>query len=833
MRPVLSTLYEYLYRDLLVWASACFIGGGILARIADLPEQSLHLLLYSILLLYTLAFLLHRRPVGLLLLYISFILTGLVHIGYALLPPSEPDHLYNLLSRRTKVTLTGKILNMPEFNGRTTRFELAADTLLFQPDRAINAGPRTVRGRIRLSLKSPPPPSLVPGNRILVAATAGRTYNSRTPGVFDYRMHMADRSVYVTGRINSPVEILPFTDTGDSASADFPSISEHIRQQIGVFLDKNLAPEKAGLYKALLIGSRAGVSEKILEQFKASGCMHLLAISGLHMGLLGLMTVVALTWLMKRSTFLLLHTHVPTMATLLSLFPLVCYAFIAGLNTPVLRALIMSVFFLIGIVLQRQRSILHITAAAALVMLIIKPLALYTVSFQLSFSAVLAIAMIYPRLLNIFDASLNTSAAVRLYILTAFLVSVAATVGCLPFMLYHFNRFSPIGPFMNILVEPFLCFWALPLGLLAIPFMFIAPGPAEVLLGVGSIGITSADKITAWAGALPISSFWTITPSPVQVGIYFLLLGLLFWRRPSRKTIRAALTGFIVLGLWFTSGLWLHLPGTRTEVSFLDVGQGSATFIRLPGGETILIDGGTRTASGYDVGQSVIAPFLWLKQCWNLDDVIITHPDSDHYNGLPYIIRRFRPKRLWINGDGKDIPPYQHLLKLSENLGTRLLKPQTGQSIPHRGNVRISFLTGATQRSRLGAWETGQAENISVNDRSLVVRLEHEEVSFLFPGDLGFQGEKPLLKRKGNLRADVLLAAHHGSSGSNSKPFVTAVNPQIIIVSSGRNVRGLYFDRDHRKKWENAGRKVLATALNGTATCTTNGQQINVRTFTR
>jgi len=709
---------------------------------------------------------------------------------------------------------------MPEYDGQKTRFDLAVDSILFHDGKPENASQEPARGKIRLSLEDALPPEIQAGSLVMALARVSRIHNYRTPGVFNYRLYMAERGIHVSGRIKSQLELIPFQDLNNSPYTAARFIPERWRQQINTFLHNRFNPDTAGIYQALLIGSRAGISDSLLEQFKATGCMHLLAISGIHMSLLGLMVTLALTWTMKRSSWLLLHTHVPTVATLLALLPLTVYAFIAGLNTPVLRSLLMSSLFLIGVVLQRQRPILFIVAAAALLLLIWKPLALFTVSFQLSFASILAIAFLYPFLLRKLERhALPEGSRVRTYVFAALLVSVAASLGSLPFMLFHFNRFSLIGPVMNLLVEPFLCLWALPLGLLAIPLIFIAPEAATILLEAGSIGILAANRITLAGSMVPFASLWTITPSISEIVVFYILLYL--WIMHAGTLRRKMLLGScsIILILFFTGGLWFSLPSTRAELAFLDVGQGSSTMIRLPGGRTMLIDGGSRTSPSFHVGERVIGPFLRKKRIWRLDDVIITHPDSDHVNGIDFILERFRPQRLWINGDGKKNWPYREILRGASALGIRIIEPETGRTIDSGPGSRITFIQGADQRQ----------PGLSVNDRSLVIRLDHRRNSFLFPGDISKTKEKELVGNNAELKADLLLAPHHGSRGSGSREFIDTVDPDIILISAGQNSRRMYVAPKHLSRWRDEGRMVLTTPDHGTITCLSDGADIRIQ----
>lgn len=821
-----SAIIDSIRLNLLVAVTICYIGGASLAGFLAPERPVLQLSVSLVLLLLGLTFLLRRSRTAPVLLLCSFVLAGFMQTGFSLLPPSDPGHLAVMVRERTKAALTGTLTSMPEYDGRRTRFLLETDSLLIHGEQTGTGEFRPVHGRIRLTVDAIPPENMTAGDRLLVMATIDRIGNYGTPGVFDYRLHMAAQSIYLSGRISSPLEILPFTEPSETFFTRLRYLPERIRQRIGSFLDTSLDSRTAALYKALLIGSRAGIPDDILEQFKASGCMHLLAISGLHMGLLGLMTVASLTWLLKRSTFLLLHNHVPTLATFLSLLPLIGYAFIAGMNTPVLRALIMAALFLVGVILRRQRSILPVIAAAALILLLLKPLALFTVSFQLSFASILAIALIYPRLLARLEhdapergKTLLTSAY------TALIVSISATLGSLPFMLYHFNRISLIGPVMNLLVEPFLCFWALPAGLLAIPFIFAAPEAAALLLKTGSAGILAADGLTRFGGSLSFASVWTITPNLAQIAAYFLLLGFLLSGRRSLPGAITLVACGVLLAASFTRGLWLPLSGEKTEIAYLDVGQGSSSFVRLPHDRTLLIDGGNKSSSGFDVGERVIARYLWKKQIWRLDDVIITHPDSDHYNGLRFIIRHFQPDRLWINGDSRQSEQYDELLRFAAATGVGIIKPASGQCMDEERDAQVVFLNGARDGASSGVLFRG-GEPLSVNDRSLVIKVQHGNVSFLFPGDISFTGEELLLRDGRDVRADILLAPHHGSRGSSSRSFIAAVDPRIIVVSSGRNVRGYYLDIDHLRTWKEEGRSVFATAEQGAVTIATDGKSI-------
>jgi len=829
---------QWLQCNILPPVVTCYILGSAAARYL-LPAQTVPQsagLLIIVMLIIVLMF--RRQGFALSLILPVFALIGLIHTGSSLSPPDNPTRLRNLITAQSRVTVTGTLLRMPEYNGRKTSFELAVDTILFHsPSAGAAQHPVPAEGHIRLSLKDILGINIRPGDHLMVIATVNRTYNYRTPGSFDYRLHMADRSIYVTGWVHSRSEIIAFQKPGEPWTHRARFLPERLRQDIAAFLDHHLDPKAAGLYKALLIGSRAGINSKTLEQYKATGCMHLLAISGLHMGLLGLMITMSFMWLMKRSNALILRWHVPTVATLLSLPFLVGYAFIAGLNTPVIRAMIMAILFLFAVVLRRQRSLVHVVAAAALILLWFRPLALFTVSFQLSFTAVLAITFIYPNLLALFNRKdkIDKEKISRLtklfqYVKGAFMVSTAATLGSLPFMLYHFNRFSPVGPLANLLVEPMLCFWALPIGLAAVPLIFLSPDLAALMIKAGALGITAADKITLLGSRIPFSSCWTITPNPIEIIVFYVILCLWLVRSKIKGAPIIIPSLCLILLLSFMSGLWHHHSGSTTEVFQLDVGQGSSTFIQLPRGSTILLDGGSTTSPQFDIGERVIAPFLWKKRIWRLDELVISHPHYDHYNGLPFILRHFGPKRLWINDSRKAPWRYRRLLKTASRRGTQIIAAGSGQKIASDSQAELFCLgmknTGDHKQAR-----KSMPQALSINDQSIVLKLRHGDFSFLFPGDIGTTGEKKLINNLPDLRANLLLAPHHGSRTSGSRSFINAVNPEFIVVSAGHSKRDRYPDPAHLKQWLRDGRTILETADMGTVTCITDGTRLEIKTW--
>ena len=819
----MDRLPRHLTDNLLVSVTVCFLAGATLAP--RLPASwPVWTVLAPIGLCAVAALVLDPRFRPLTALPF-FLLVGLLHTHTALHPPADPHHIAGWIGEKSRVTLTGRMLTMAEDDGEKTRFELAAESLLIHGSGEAEQ-PRPVRGRVQLTVLAPLGERFAPGTRLVAIATLDRIRNYQTPGAFDYRLQMAARDIAVAGWVRSAAEILAAPETEVATVRQVRFLPEQVRQHLFAFLGRHFGRDLAGMYQALLTGSLVNVRPALIEAFKANGCFHVLSISGLHFSLLGLFSVGLWTLLLKRSQWLLLHTHVPTLALVLTAPILLFYTCIAGMNVPAVRALITALLVLFAAVLRRQRSFGPLIAAAALIVLAVSPLALFTASFQLSFAAVLAINLIYPRLpaLNVDPRDGWPRRALAL-VQSLLLVSVAATLGTLPFMLLHFNRISLIGPLANLVIEPLLCLWALPCGLLAIPFVGVAPGLAVLLFNLGSGGMRLALWLTELTAALPAASVWTITPIPAELILFFAALTLLLRPGASRSHRWAALALFVLLAGSFTRSLWPGVGARETlRTTLLDVGQGSSTLIELPDGRTVLVDGGGYESDRFNVGEALIAPFLWQKRLWRLDTLVVTHPHKDHYNGLPFVFDRFRPGRVIVNGDSGEEPAYARFLARVRERGTPVQLARTGDMLMKGENLTL------TCAGMHGLLDEGM--HWSTNDRSMVLHLRYGQRSLLLPADISVAAEDRLVATGRDLHSDLLVAPHHGSATSAGPALMRAVSPAVVAVSVSRARRDTLPAPQHLQAWRAQGRMVVTTADQGTLVFSTDGHDLRLAPYT-
>ncbi len=833
-----------------------FFAAGI-CWAGSLPLQA-EFLVYIILVLLGFLFIFRKRltqqftPFPSFLLGLLFFLLGVLQAQTHLIYPADPAHIYNLVQDQQQASLDGILLEYPSValtsSGPETRLLMQLKSIyLLSGRKAQMQRWHSASGKVLLTLNGLLPEGLKPGSRFLAKTDVSRVNTYSTPGSFDYKKYLALQAIFIKGWIESPNDIITIHPAASSwLSATILGLRylpERIRCHIAAFLDHTLAQPARGLYKAILIGDRNDVVPAVLENFIAAGCIHILAISGMHMGLLALVTIAAITWIMKRSAWLLLHAPVLKIAAAIALLPLLLYALIAGFNIPVLRALLMTSVLTVAILFDRPGNLINHILLAALLILAWKPGAIFTASFQLSFSAVLAIALIYPLLFPLLfqgfpvDSSIASSPGIGVnspasllrllpitchkWLLAGVAITTAAMLGTLPLLLFHFNRFSLAAPFSNLLVEPLICFWSLIIGLIASLFIPFFPFLAKSLFFAGSYGLIIAAKICAFFSAIPFSSLWFTTPSSGEIILaYFILLisvvAMYYTGKPRRYALIMAL--FCLCSLVTASAVTTaakQFSGTTT-VTFLDVGHGAAILLQLPGNKNILLDGGGAQGDRFNIGERVIAPYLWNQKLRRLDAVVITHPHADHYNGLPFILRRFRPRELWINGSRGHDKDYRELLALAGKLNIETRVAAADTTLFQSGPARLLCLYS-------GREATHQPDNfkqnrlMNPNDLSLVLRLETDKKSFLFPADISTEMATRLAREGKILKADVLLAPHHGSPSSMSPDFISTVAPDYIAISAGRN-NPFNFPAKSFDDLRHQGIEVLSTGTDGTIT---------------
>jgi competence protein ComEC len=617
---------------------------------------------------------------------------------------------------------------------------------------------------------------------------------------------------------------------------------EDWRDAIRRFLGRETDPRSSGILKALVLGEQGDIREEVKEHFIVTGIAHLLAISGDHLGIVALLSYSLFLWLLKRSEFLLLSLPIKKWAAGLTLPCILLYMLIAGGGISVIRATIMVVTFFLAILFDRERSLLHTLGLAAFLILLFSPPALFDVSFQLSFLAVLSILYLVPRLLSegrrdVLDLPPKASWKRNLlkYLKISFLVTAVATLGTGPFVALHFNRISPIGLVTNLFAIPWVGFLLVPLSLMASLLSFFFSPVATLLIKVADVLTLLLLKVVAFFASLPLSSFPITTPTVFEMILFYLLLSLGVHLRKGRgiRYLFLGLCVIFVIDLAFWN--WRGLFQRNLVVTFIDVGHGDSILIEFPKGKKMLIDGGGLPGERFDIGKQVVAPFLWKKKIRKIDTLVLTHPDPDHVKGLNFIASQFSIDRFWETGVPVEDEPYLKLKKTlrERNVGTDTFHEEMSPQVI--SGVQITILNPAPSslmrrtpgpRGPQGHWNPSQ-----LNNQSLVMMLQYKNIRVLLAADIEKEGEERMMRKGHALRADVLKIPHHGSASSSTFLFLQRVRPAYAILSvSERNI-GRLPHPEVMKRYEQLGSKVFRTDRHGAITLITDGESIEIKTF--
>ena len=716
--------------------------------------------------------------------------------------------------------LTGAIDSLVKRSPEKTRFVIKADSV------SRGQVSHLVTGRVRMTVWDQVE-GIYEGDRIVCLAKLREIRNFNNPGGFDYKQHMLFQHIVASASVSSKT----FVKNLGAAEAN-PFWKQLLRCRNAVFFLLEQAPAGAsrGLVKALVMGDRSEISSDVRDMFCRMGVSHVLAISGLHMGMLATMTFFLFRWLLSFSERLLTGGWSIRIAAMLCVVPILVYGALAGRTPATERAVIMVVLFLFAIVLAKETDAINTLASAATVILMASPCALFDISFQLSFSAVLSILYIHQRGYAIFLPNTSPLAPFLKRPVQFLVVSLAAMLGTLPLTLLYFNQMSFIGLAGNCIMVPLVGFGAVPVGLIAV---FILPFTESGALWILERTIQLLDlcfmlveplERVAWVSAR------TVTPTILEIGLYY---GAMWSFLNLRRSRAAKVLLLVVVCVSAVDGAyWLQRRFFHQDlrITYLDVGQGNAALIELPGGECMLVDGGGSFKNRFDVGRNIVAPFLWSKKIGRIDTLVLSHPHPDHLNGLLFIAHHFHVREVWMNEDTVNNAMFYAFKKTLTEKGIKKVTLDASAEPRTIGGVRCDILyppKGFLAQRALKRWRT-------TNNNSLVLKVSKGGVSFLFPDDIEKEAEKELVATaKDRLRSHVLLAPHHGSKTSSTLAFLKTVNPEIAVASAGWKNR---FGLPHKKvlrRYEALGCRVYRTDTHGAVKMITAGHEIHVIPFLR
>lgn len=568
-----------------------------------------------------------------------------------------------------------------------------------------------------------------------------------------------------------------------------------------------LPMKQAGILSAMILGDSNSLDEDVNILYKKNGISHIIAISGLHVSLLGL----TLYKLLRRLGIPIL------VSTGVSVFLLYAYGILTNFSVSTNRSIVMLILYMISLLVGRTYDLLSGTAFSALLILIQNPLELYNVGFLLSFGAIAAIGTLYPIVKQIISIDNR--------IVHSLLMCIAIQLVTTPVLLYFFYEIPAYSVLVNLLIIPLsslvilLAVIAVLLGSIYLPFGLFFIGGAYFILNFFEI-------VCKLAIRLPYRNILTGRPDSFALVSYFFIL-FMFLLLNQSKIRKSSITilAFLVI-------IFLKPPSADLEVTFLDVGQGDGVIINLPGNTTLLVDGGSTNVK--QLGKYRIETFLKYKGIKDIDYAVVTHADADHISGLQELMESGKDghaddrliKHLVLPYTNLKDEAYNSLITLAGEKGIPVIFIKKGDVFRFK-DISITCLHPA--KEFLSATRNGY---------STVLSLSYKEFDLLLTGDLEADGEKLVCAelKEGLVNQtgyEVLKVAHHGSKFSSGIEFLNLVHPKLAVISCGKKNTYGHPHEEVLDRLEDLAENTKITYKTGAITIRTDGRKMRVWEYLR
>ena len=638
--------------------------------------------------------------------------------------------------------IEGRIIGVPEYFERYVRFD-------FQVDKMLHAGSaHDSPGRIRLKVYDAEKIYRA-GQAWVLSARLKRPRGYMNPGQrFDYETWLFQSRIRATGYVIKERDaVLVIEDPG---CCSISALRQRLHEQI---TERFSGHPMAGVLSALTVGVRSNITREQWEVFHDTGTIHLVAISGLHIGLVTILVLVVVRRLLRYLP--LKHLTLPhrVLATLAGLLAGFCYALLAGMTIPTRRAIITVAVLALALGTRRHLSRFEPLCLAMAAVLVLDPLSPFSHGFWLSFWAVfLILGLVSP---NAAVPQTTLSSKLSRGARNLFAVQVALSLGMVAPLLLVFSKLFLVSPLANLVAVPVVSLATVPAALAGLCAMLLGVvTPAHVLMDFSLWTLSVVWQWLEYLGNLPWRAEWIPQPPLVLVVFFFAgVAGLLRIRYlPAR----------LVCLTWLLP-VFLYVPERPAHGAYrftlLDVGHGLASVVQTRH-HTLVYDFGPGPPIALDSGEAILTPYLHNQGRNRIDIAIVSHAHLDHRGGYESVVKNF---------------PVSRTLSGMPSRLTDAQKCTAGQSWEWDG-VRFNII-----------WPPFELKNISgANNQSCVVQITSPLGSLLLTGDIEAQAELALVERHGSsLRSDVMVVPHQGSKTSSTPRFLREVKPQLGIISSG------------------------------------------------
>ena len=729
-------------------------------------------------------------------------------------PDLPPSHVRSLTNDSPRLYLEGTLFREPEQLPNRHRWLLQCQRI-WHP-----TGAEDISGNLLVSIRHVRREWHY-GDRVRFWIRPQAPRDAGNPGGFDYGTYLARQEVYAIGYLENDQEVELVARTPGRVRGAIESLRREIRR----YIDQHVSSANGALMKALVVGDMGAVTKEMRNEFTAAGVNHVLSISGLHVSMLGLVVFWLVRFGCSYSSYLLLRWNLLKVGTFCSFLAVVFYTAIAGAMVPTVRSAIMIGVYELAVLLDREEEVFASLTFAALLIALIWPAVIADISFQLSFLAVLFIVWGMRRMMDRASRRRprdelpqerswwkNKLEQGRLHLAVPFF----ATLGTGPLIAHYFGHLSLAGFISNPVIVPLVGFVVVPLGLAMGFLSLILPAAAVILVWPAEYLLSATLWLVRLFARLPLANIAVPVPNVFEVTALYLFIVAFFLLRRNRFVI-AAVAAF-ALALAVDGFYWWRERWDRKElrVTHLNVGQGDAAVVELPRSKVLVIDAGGAALGDFDTGESIVGSFLRSRKILKVDYLLVSHPRVDHYGGMRSIAMEFAPLEFWSGPAKGKTARFDDLEEALEKGDIKRVTLSDQEPCRAIDGVKLCVLHPPPD---------------GTDDTSVVLRLEFDKVRFLFAGDLDKRDEQRLQSKADQLRSPVLKVPRHGSAGSSTQEFVTAVGPSLAIFSVGaRNPFG--FPREEVvARYREVGAEILRTDEDGAIIVETDGATIRYRGY--
>jgi competence protein ComEC len=558
--------------------------------------------------------------------------------------------------------------------------------------------------------------------------------------------------------------LIDIYDSGNRRISLSSKIQEY-RYRLNKYIGENFKKDSGDFIASITTGRTTNMSEELRDSFNKTGLTHILSISGSHFGLFSVFLFSIFSFLIKASPYRLLQRITifitPSQAAAILCLPfMLAYLGLSGGSVPAVRSFIMICLFLLGLIIGRKGFWLNSLLFAAFVIVVWEPESIFSLSFQLSFLAVLFIGFsLENKEDEKRDNEKKKTRRVFRYVKNSVLLTLSASIGTAPLVAYYFHYYSVISPISNLFIAPLIGFILIPLSVIS-SFLFLITGHFMFTPIVSAVSDMSLLLVKIFSH-VPFADIKIPAFPPIVVLLFY--AGFIFYFLLNKRRYTLVIP-FVPIIIYLSLSIFER---NELNITYLDVGQGDSSVIELPDGKTMVIDTGK-------TGRET-ASFLKYIGKNTVDVLILSHIHIDHTGGLDYIAKRFEVKELWDGG--------------------RLIYPQdfiTHMKVKHRTLNRGDMVEGKGYSIYIfhpypEFYTMYGSESVEVDNDSLVLKIKGNNKSFLFTGDINEEAEENISHLGNWLKSDILKVPHHGSKNSAYEPFLNTVSPDIAIISVGRD----------------------------------------------